>query len=157
MYLASVMDNSTLCCFLKNHCRRQILSGLLCLFWVSSPFVTNFKVGPWTLSAFIYQVFESFWISYSVFISYLICFHLIVLCHFKCCVRILNIFHSYLNLSFYVVSVKLFSWFKCYVSYLFVVRIFNYVIFNSCRVILVSCLISYLCIVLYCTSISYFY
>ena len=38
-----------------NRCRRPILSGLLCLFsfWALGPFVTSFKLGPQTLSAFI--------------------------------------------------------------------------------------------------------
>ena len=67
-------------CVKRGSCRRQILSGLLCLFlfWASGPFVMSFEFGPRTLSVFTfieslsrfqYQLF------YFVFVS-----HLFVIC-----------------------------------------------------------------------------
>ena len=53
---------ASMACTWLYDCRRQILSGLLCLFsfWALGPFVTSFEFESRTLSVFVYWVFESF-------------------------------------------------------------------------------------------------
>ena len=68
-------------------CRRSILSRLLCLFsfWASGPFVTSSNLSLEPCLWLIYQVVESFSISYFyvVFVSHLI----IIFCKCHVCVR----------------------------------------------------------------------